>query len=119
MINGDGTDGLDFTYIKDFCQGVLRCISSPEARDEVFNITFGEARTLNDLAKLVIEHFPGLQVAYNPRDALMPERGTLSIEKARRLIGYEPAYPVDKGFVRYIQWYKRLAEAQPELFCEE
>ncbi len=118
-INGDGTDSLDFTYIKDFCQGVLRCISRPEARDEVFNITFGGARALNDLAKLVIDHFPGLKVTYNPRDALMPERGTLSIEKARRMIGYEPAYPVDKGFVRYIQWYKQLAEAQSELFREE
>jgi nucleoside-diphosphate-sugar epimerase len=118
-IKGDGTDSLGFTYIKDFCQGVLRCISRPEARDEVFNITFGGARALNDLAKLVIDQFSGLQVTYNPRDALMPERGTLSIEKARRLIGYEPAYPVDKGFVRYIQWYKQLAEAQSELFREE
>ena len=118
-INGDGTEGLDFTYIKDLCQGVLRCIARPEARSQVFNITYGGARALNDLAQLMIEHFPGLQVTYNPRDALMPERGTLSIEKARRLIGYEPAYPVDKGFVRYIQWYKQLADAQPELFREE
>lgn len=118
-INGDGTDALDFTYIKDFCQGVLRCIARPEARNQTFNITYGNARALNDLANLVIEHFPGLQVTYNPRDALMPERGTLSVEKARRLLGYDPQYPVDKGFVQYIQWYKQLAAAQPELFREE
>lgn len=118
-INGDGTDGLDFTYIKDLCQGVLRCIAMPGALNEVFNITFGKARPLNDLAQLVIENFPGSQVKFNPRDALMPERGTLSIEKARRLIGYEPAYPVEKGFVEYIQWYKQLNAARPELFREE
>ena len=118
-INGDGTAGLDFTYIKDFCQGVLRCIIMPAARNEVFNITFGGARTLNDLAHLVIEHFPGLQVTYNPSDALMPERGTLNIDKARRLIGYEPEYSVDKGFLQYIHWYKQLATNEPDLFREK
>lgn len=118
-INGDGKDGLDFTYIKDLCQGVVRCIVSPAALGETFNITYGAARSLNDLAQLVLEHFPGLSIAYNPRDNLMPERGTLSIDKARRLIGYEPEYPVDRGFVDYIRWYKRLAEEQPELFIEQ
>ncbi|MDP1526085.1 MAG: NAD-dependent epimerase/dehydratase family protein [Rhodocyclaceae bacterium] len=118
-INGDGTDGLDFTYIKDFCQGVLLSIAKPEARNEIFNITFGSARSLNDLAGLVLEYFPGLHVIHNPRDALMPERGTLSIDKARRLLGYDPQFPVDKGFVQYIQWYKQLAATKPELFSEE
>jgi len=36
----------------------------------------------------------------------MPERGTLSIDKARRLLGFEPQWPLEKGFVRYIQWYR-------------
>jgi len=117
-INGDGTDGLDFTYIKDFCQGVLRVIAKPEALNQVFNLTYGSARALNDLAGMVMEHFPGIQVTYQPRDALMPERGTLSVAKARRLLGYDPEYPVDKGFVQYILWYKQLAAAQPELFRE-
>lgn len=118
-INGDGTDGLDFTYIKDFCQGILRAIAKPEARNQIFNITYGSARALNSLAELVTQHFPGIEVIHNPRDALMPERGTLSIEKARRLLGYDPQYPVDKGFVQYLQWYKQLAGAQPDLFREE
>jgi nucleoside-diphosphate-sugar epimerase len=118
-INGDGTDSLDFTYIKDFCQGVLRAIAKPEARNQLFNMTYGNARTLNSLAGLVSEHFPGIKVNYNPRDALMPERGTLSIDKARRLLGYDPQYPVEKGFAQYILWYKQLVAAQPELFREQ
>jgi len=118
-INGDGTDSLDFTYIKDLCQGILRVITRPEARGEIFNLTYGNARSLNNLAELVQEHFPGIKVNYNPRDALMPERGTLNIEKARRLLGYDPQYPVDKGFVQYLKWYQQLAAAQPELFRDE
>jgi nucleoside-diphosphate-sugar epimerase len=62
------------------------------------------------------EKFPGIEVKYNPRDNLMPERGTLSIEKARRLLGYEPAYPLERGFAEYIAWYKELARQQPQFF---
>lgn len=115
-INGDGSDALDFTYIQDLVQGVCRVIAREESRNEVFNLTFGGARTLNQMADLMREHFPGIRIDYRPRDTLMPERGTLSVEKARRLLGYEPQWPLEKGFVRYIKWYKELAAAQPQLF---
>jgi len=115
-INGDGSDALDFTYIGDLIAGVSLVIAKEAAKNEVFNLTYGGARSLNEMAELVKAHFPGIKVEYRPRDALMPERGTLSVEKARRLLGYEPQFPLDKGFVRYIQWYKELAAAQPQLF---
>jgi hypothetical protein len=38
----------------------------------------------------------------------MPSRGTLSMEKAKRLLGFEPQFPVEKGFPKYIEWYKDL-----------
>lgn len=115
-INGDGTDALDFTYIGDLVQGIVRCIAVPEARNQIFNLTYGQGRSINDLAGIVQQHFPGCNVHYNPRDSLMPERGTLSIEKARTLLGYEPRFPLEVGFVNYIQRYKEFAERHPELF---
>lgn len=118
-INGDGTDSLDFTYIKDLSQGVLRIITRPESHGEIFNLTYGGARVINKLAELVLDEFPGIEIKYNPRDALMPERGTLDISKARRLLGYEPQFPVEKGFVQYLQWYKQLAATQSNLFRDE
>jgi nucleoside-diphosphate-sugar epimerase len=104
-INGDGEDALDFTYIQDLIQGVCLAICNENALNEVFNITFGEGRKINDLAKIVLKHFPGTSIIYNPRDQLMPERGTLSIDKAKTLIGYEPAFPIEIGIERYINWY--------------
>ena len=115
-INGDGSDALDFTYIDDLIQGIALVIAREESRNQVFNLTYGGARSLNHMAELVKEHFPRIKVEYRPRDTLMPERGTLSVERARRLLGYEPQFPLEKGFVRYIRWYKELAAAQPELF---
>lgn len=116
VVNGDGTDGLDFTYIDDVVQGVILSMTKKEAVNEIFNITYGEARELNQLADIVMANFPGVQLHHNPRDGLMPERGALSIEKARNLLGYDPQHPVEEGFVRYIEWYKDFASRNPELF---
>lgn len=118
-INGDGKDGLDFTYVDDVVQGVIKSMFRPEGINQIFNITFGGARELNQLAQLVMDHFPGIKLRHNPRDGLMPERGTLSIEKARNLLGYEPQYPVEKGFVQYIDWYKDFAARNPGLFAKK
>ncbi|MFN0161683.1 MAG: NAD-dependent epimerase/dehydratase family protein [Burkholderiales bacterium] len=115
-VNGDGTDALDFTYIGDLVQGVRLCIERPEARNQTFNMTFGGARSLNQMVELMRANFPGLEVRYQPRDSLMPERGTLSVQKARRLLGYQPQYPLETGFVRYIDWYKDLAARHPDHF---
>ena len=115
-INGDGTDALDFTYIDDLIAGVGLVISKEAAKNQIFNMTFGGARSLNHMAALVKEQFPRIEIEYRPRDALMPERGTLSVEKARRLLGYEPRFPLEQGFIRYMQWYKELAAEQPTLF---
>ena len=71
---------------------------------------------LNHMADIVRANFPGIKVKYQPRDSLMPERGTLSVDKARRLLGYEPQFPLETGFVRYIDWYKGLAQRHPEYF---
>lgn len=116
VVNGDGAESLDFTYIDDVVQGVILSMTRKEALNETFNVTFGGARQLNHLAELVIAHFPGVKLSHNARDGLMPERGALSIDKARDLLGYVPRHPVDEGFVRYIQWYKDFAERHPELF---
>ena len=118
-VNGNGSDALDFTYIDDVVQGVILSMTKSEGINQIFNITFGNARQLNQLAELVIDHFPGIKLRYNPRDSLMPERGTLSIEKARRLLGYEPQYPVEKGFVRYIEWYKDFSARNGSLFTKQ
>jgi nucleoside-diphosphate-sugar epimerase len=115
-VNGDGSDALDFTYIADLVRGIVLCMTRPEARNQIFNMTFGDSRTLRQMADIVHAEFPEILVKYQPRDQLMPERGTLNMDKARRLLGFEPQWPLEKGFVRYISWYRELAGRHPEFF---
>ena len=105
-LSGDGSDRLDFTYVGDLAQGISRIIQNPTAKNQIFNLTYGESRSLSDMAAIMTEHFPDLEINYEPKDTLTPDRGTLSIDKARSLLGYEPQFPLEKGFVDYIRWYK-------------
>jgi len=105
-ISGDGNDRLNFTYIGDLVNGLLQVVKNDSSKNEIFNLTFGESRSLNDLIEILKEHFPKINVNYLPKDTLMPDRGTLSIDKAKKLIGYESKYPIEEGFVKYIKWYK-------------
>jgi len=114
-INGDGSDGLDFTYIQDLVDGLTKVVTNEAAKNQIFNLTYGSARTISDMLDILKTHFPGVSVKSIPKDALMPDRGTLSVEKARSLIGYEPSWSLDKGYPKYIEWYKNLFSRHPEL----
>lgn len=105
-VDGDGSERLDFTYIGDLVRGVELAMEAPAARNETFNVTYGQSRTVNELVGIVREAFPAAKVERVERDKLMPFRGTLNVDKARRLLGYEPRFPIDVGFRRYIDWYK-------------
>ena len=109
-ITGDGSDGLDFTYIQDLIDGLTKVIENKNSRNEIFNITYGSARTIGDMVDILRTHFPDIVIKHIAKDVLMPDRGTLSIDKARTLIGYDPGWPLDRGYPKYIEWYKSLFE---------
>ena len=60
------------------------------------------------MAEILNEHFTDININYKPKDRLTPNRGTLNIEKAKNLLGYNPLNPIDVGYPKYIQWYKEF-----------
>jgi len=107
-VDGDGEEKLDFTYIDDLIEGIALSVTEPAARNEIFNITYGAARPIRDLVEVLKREFGNLTVEHVERDQLMPFRGTLSIDKARQLLGFAPANPIDVGFPKYVKWYRQL-----------
>ena len=105
-INGDGSDKLDFTYIDDLIQGTSLVIENENAINQTFNLTYGEARTIGEMAEILKNHFDGVNIQYSPKDKLTPDRGTLNIDKAKDLLGYKPNNSIDIGYPKYIEWYK-------------
>lgn len=107
-IDGDGEEKLDFTYIKDLIQGVKKIILTNKSKNQIFNLTFGSSKKINDMLEILKANFENLKVKYQPRDKLTPIRGTLNIDKAKDLLGYQPTWSLDKGYPKYIEWYKEI-----------
>ena len=108
LIDGNGEEKLDFTYIEDLTQGVKKIINSNQSKNQTFNITYGSSRKINEMLEILKSNFQNLNIKYKERDKLTPLRGTLNIDKARNLLGYEPSWPLEKGYPNYIEWYKKI-----------
>ena len=107
-INGNGEEKLDFTYIDDLINGISLCCNNKNAINQTFNLTYGKSKKINELIEILKTEFPKIKISYKEREKFMPERGTLDISKAKKLIGYKPINPIETGYIKYISWYKKF-----------
>lgn len=105
-IVGDGKEYLDFTYIDDLISGINLSMSRKRGLNQTFNLTYGKSRTLLELLGIIKKYFPNLKVKLIKRDKLIPFRGTLSVKKAKKMIGYKPKFNLEKGVPKLIKWYE-------------
>ncbi len=105
-IDGDGCESIDFTYVDDLVHGICQTMECPAARNEIFNLTCGNARTISELVDVVREYCPDIEVQHIERDKLRPFRGTLSTQKAQDLLGYSPAHQLEDGIPKCVEWYR-------------
>jgi nucleoside-diphosphate-sugar epimerase len=109
----DRTEQLDFTYVEDTADGIVRASTCREALNETFNITRGEGRTIDDLAVEVQKQFPAVEIHYGAAPEHMqglvrPNRGALNIDKARRLVGFNPRISLPEGIERYAKEWRDM-----------
>ena len=108
FISGSGNEKLDFTYIDDLCQGIYKIIQKKtKSANQTFNITFGSARSISDIQELIKKKFSDQIFIFKSRNRLTAKRGTLSIQKAKRMLGYLPKFSIAKGFENYYNWYRK------------
>ena len=109
----DPGEQLDFTYVEDTADGFVRACTKKEAINETFNITRGESRTIGELALEVQKQFPGTEIQYGAsaehmQGLVRPNRGALNIEKARRLLGFNPKVSLPEGIERYAAGWREI-----------
>ena len=56
------------------------------------------------------QEFPNINIFYKEKEKFMPERGTLNVTKAKKLLGYNPTNAIETGYIKYISWYKKFWE---------
>ena len=114
LINGDGTQSRDFTYVENAVQANLLAASTekPAAINEIFNVAYGEATNLvqliDHIINLIIPRIPdahSLSIKFGPERTGDVKHSLADIAKARKLLGYEPQYSLEEGLKRAVEWY--------------
>lgn len=106
---------IDFSYVDDIVEGLILAATTPEAAGEIFNLSFGQARTLVELVAILQTHFPDLKHDVAPAvGPARPNRGALDISKARRLLGYRSVTTLEAGIVHCINHLVDRGGAMPD-----
>ncbi|MBI4831061.1 MAG: NAD-dependent epimerase/dehydratase family protein [Candidatus Lindowbacteria bacterium] len=107
-IHGDGNQIRAWCYIDDMVEGIILTLRKPEAVGHVFNI--GNPRgtvTINTLAeKIKTLAGSSSDIIFVKKDYVDVELRIPSIQKATRLLGFEPKVDLNEGLVRTIEWYR-------------
>jgi UDP-glucuronate decarboxylase len=111
-IHGDGNQIRAWCFIDDMVDGILLTLAKPEAVGHVFNI--GNPRgtvTINTLAEK-IKSLAGSSsvIVYVAKDYVDVELRIPSIQKATRLLGFQPKVDLNEGLSRTIAWYRAQME---------
>lgn len=113
-INGDGEYSRDFTYIDNVIQMNMLALSTdnPDAVNQIYNTAFGERTTLNQLVAYLKEYLSELdpeiakiEPTHGPNRAGDIPHSLANVDKARRLLGYDPKFSMKAGLKEAVKWY--------------
>jgi UDP-N-acetylglucosamine/UDP-N-acetylgalactosamine 4-epimerase len=114
IINGDGNYSRDFTYIDNVIQANLLSLvtTNEKAINTVYNVAYGDRNTLNDLMGYLKEYLSefdskisNVEVVYGPNRAGDIPHSHASVDKANKLLGYNPQFNLKKGLKEAVKWY--------------
>jgi UDP-glucose 4-epimerase len=110
---GDGKQSRSFTHVLDVVDALIRLMAEPRAEGDIFNVGNDHEVTIEDLARKVKEmtgsrseiEYVSYEKAYGPGFEDM-ERRCPSIEKIRKLIGFEPKHDLEVIIQSVIDYFK-------------
>ncbi len=114
VINGDGSQSRDFTYIDNvlLANRLALQTGNPEAVNQVYNVACGEQTTLNELFALLRTKLSeidpavaGVEPIHGPCRVGDIPHSLACIDKARNLLGYAPEFDVGAGLEAAVRWY--------------
>ena len=113
-IHGDGSQSRDFTYIDNVIQAniLAATTTNPDAINQVYNVACGDQSFLKDLVeelKKLLSTFDSkindVAIHFGSERIGDIKHSLASIEKAKKLLGYDPSHNVKKGLSAAIKWY--------------
>jgi dTDP-L-rhamnose 4-epimerase len=124
LIFEDGRQMRDFVHVSDVARACRLALTVPAAEGQAFNIGSGRQYTVREIAKAMAEVLgrEDIQPVITGKYRVGDIRHCFSdITLARRVLGYEPQMPLERGLLELSSWLKgqvacdRVAEGHAEL----
>ncbi len=114
VINGDGEYSRDFTYIDNviLMNYLALTTTNPQAVNQIYNTAFGERTTLNQLVQYLKEDLSEfdksiaeIEIIHGPNRLGDIPHSLACIDKAKRLLNYNPQFSMKQGLEAAVEWY--------------
>lgn len=114
IINGDGSNSRDFTYIDNIVHINMLALETdnPEALNQIYNGAGGENTSILEMERMIsanlAKHDPlisEINPIFGPYRTGDIKHSMASIEKASKLLGYEPICNFENGLKKTVDWY--------------
>jgi nucleoside-diphosphate-sugar epimerase len=117
QIFGSGTQTRTLTHVDDIAAGVVAAMRSPAGLNEDFNISAAAELSVAEIAALIWEacgEDPGaFALEHLPSFPVDVRRRWPSVEKAKRLLGWEAKIELTEGLAQTVRWLReREADAR-------
>lgn len=114
VINGDGSNSRDFTYIDNVIQMnfLAATTTNNDALGQVFNTAVGDRTNLLQLIELLKKYLcefdpkiAEVKILHGPNRAGDIPHSLASVDKAKKLLGYVPSHEIKAGLKDAVAWY--------------
>lgn len=108
IFKGDGSHTRDFTHVQDVVRANMALIGQGSADGEILNISSDNRVNVQDIAELILEETNSdKEVEHVEERAGDVEHTGADIDKAHRLLGYDPEIDIYEGVHDFLGWYRR------------
>jgi nucleoside-diphosphate-sugar epimerase len=114
-ILGDGAQIRHYTYGGDLARGIVAAMEHPAATNDDFNLSTSASTTVLELAEKIWKRIRGAQVPFrhvsDPPFEHDVQRRVPSVEKARRMLGFEATTSLDQMLDEVVPWIEQALAA--------
>lgn len=97
LIDGDGSQSMDFVNVKDVVRANLLAMES-DVVNEVVNVGSGKSTSIAELAQILIKSVGAdVKPIFNPRESVLVTHRRADVTKAKKLLGFEAMVNIEAG----------------------
>lgn len=105
---GNGSISRDYTHVSDITDGIIAALGYRDTNYEIINLGNGHAISLSEMVRCLGEVMEcEVRIAQLPEQAGDVPQTCADIDKARRLLGYQPRISLTEGLRQYVAWHQK------------